>query len=101
MRPRSRSPVRTPWRARSSASTTSGSRSPSSTTGCPYGRSPGLYLESRRLLDRATRWLLQSRRSLLDVETEIEHFAQVKGLITEIPQMLQGRRAGAAAAPGR
>ncbi len=49
-----------------------------------------LYLESRRLLDRASRWLLQSRRSLLDVEAEIEHFSQVKGLITEIPQMLRG-----------
>jgi glutamate dehydrogenase len=49
-----------------------------------------LYLESRRLLDRATRWLLQSRRSLLDVAAEIEHFSQVKGLITEIPQMLRG-----------
>jgi glutamate dehydrogenase len=50
----------------------------------------GLYLESRRLLDRASRWLLQSRRSLLDVEAEIEHFALVKDLITEIPQMLRG-----------
>ena len=49
-----------------------------------------LYLESRRLLDRATRWLLQSRRSMLDVGAEIEHFAQVKDLITEIPQMLRG-----------
>jgi glutamate dehydrogenase len=49
-----------------------------------------LYLESRRLLDRASRWLLQSRRSLLEVEAEIEHFREVKGLITEIPQMLRG-----------
>jgi glutamate dehydrogenase len=56
----------------------------------PVRAQSGLYLESRRLLDRATRWLLQSRRSLLEVEEEIEHFAQVKGLITEIPQMLRG-----------
>lgn len=56
----------------------------------PVRAQSGLYLESRRLLDRASRWLLQSRRSLLEVETEIEHFAQVKGLITEIPQMLRG-----------
>ena len=56
----------------------------------PVRAQSGLYLESRRLLDRATRWLLQSRRSLLDVEAEIEHFAEVKGLISEIPQMLRG-----------
>ncbi len=56
----------------------------------PVRAQAALYLESRRLLDRATRWLLQSRRSLLDVETEIEHFAQVKGLIGEIPEMLRG-----------
>ena len=49
-----------------------------------------LYLESRRLLDRATRWLLQSRQSSIDVGVEIEHFAQIKGLITEIPAMLRG-----------
>jgi glutamate dehydrogenase len=66
-----------------------------------------LYLESRRLLDRATRWLLQSRRSMLDVEAEIEHFAQVKALMDEIPQMLRGaeqerlqRRAGEYAQAG-
>ncbi|MCZ3387350.1 MAG: NAD-glutamate dehydrogenase [Actinomycetia bacterium] len=56
----------------------------------PVRAQSGLYLESRRLLDRASRWLLQSRRSLLEVEAEIEHFSQVKGLITEIPQMLRG-----------
>ncbi len=56
----------------------------------PVRAQSGLYLESRRLLDRASRWLLQSRRSLLEVEAEIEHFSDVKGLITEIPQMLRG-----------
>ncbi len=56
----------------------------------PVRTQSGLYLESRRLLDRATRWLLQSRRSVLEVEAEIDHFSQVKGLITEIPQMLRG-----------
>ncbi|HEX5017029.1 MAG TPA: NAD-glutamate dehydrogenase, partial [Actinomycetes bacterium] len=56
----------------------------------PVRAQSGLYLESRRLLDRATRWLLQSRRSLLDVAAEIEHFSEIKGLITEIPNMLRG-----------
>jgi glutamate dehydrogenase len=56
----------------------------------PVRAQSGLYLESRRLLDRASRWLLQSRRSLLEVEAEIEHFSEVKGLITDIPQMLRG-----------
>ena len=56
----------------------------------PVRAQASLYLESRRLLDRASRWLLQSRRSLLDVESEIEHFAQIKELIPEIPQMLRG-----------
>ncbi len=56
----------------------------------PVRAQSALYLESRRLLDRASRWLLQNRRSHLDVEAEIEHFAEVKGLIAEIPQMLRG-----------
>jgi len=56
----------------------------------PVRTQSGLYLESRRLLDRAIRWLLQSRGSLLDVEGEIAHFSGVKDLITEIPQMLRG-----------
>jgi glutamate dehydrogenase len=49
-----------------------------------------LYLESRRLLDRATRWILQNRRSLVDVEAEIAHFRQIKELTPLIPEMLRG-----------
>ncbi len=52
-----------------------------------------LYLECRRLLDRATRWLLQSRRQLLDVEAEIGHFAAVASLKERIPHMLRGAEA--------
>jgi len=33
-----------------------------------------LYLESRRLLDRSIRWLVQQRRATIDVSTEVEHF---------------------------
>ncbi len=45
------------------------------------------------MLDRATRWLLQSRRQLLDVEAEIEHFGAVASLKHRIPQMLRGAEA--------
>jgi glutamate dehydrogenase len=44
-----------------------------------------VYLESRRLLDRAVRWLVQNRRSPLDVEAEI---ARLKpGVSTLLPQL--------------
>jgi len=49
-----------------------------------------LYLECRRLLDRATRWLLQARRTLLDVDAEIAHFAGVAALRPSIPSLLKG-----------
>jgi glutamate dehydrogenase len=49
-----------------------------------------LYLECRRLIDRAARWMLQSRRSLLDVEAEIAHFAAVAELSSRIPELLRG-----------
>ncbi|MFZ0324100.1 MAG: NAD-glutamate dehydrogenase domain-containing protein [Actinomycetes bacterium] len=56
----------------------------------PTAAQSAVYLETRRLLDRATRWVMQNRRSLVDVEAEIEHFAGVKELATKIPQMLKG-----------
>ncbi len=49
-----------------------------------------LYLECRRLMDRATRWLLQSRRALLDVDAEIAAFTAVASLKQQIPDMLRG-----------
>jgi len=52
-----------------------------------------LYLEARRLLDRAIRLLLQSRRSLLDVDGEIEHFAAVAKLRPLAAGMLRGSEA--------
>ena len=56
----------------------------------PTEAQSAVYLETRRLLDRATRWVLQNRRSLVDVEAEIEHFAAVRSLAPKIPQMLRG-----------
>jgi len=50
-----------------------------------------LYLEGRRLIDRVVRWLLQSRRSALDVAQEIERFRPaVAALSLKIPQFLRG-----------
>ncbi|MEP6697004.1 MAG: NAD-glutamate dehydrogenase [Pseudonocardiales bacterium] len=48
-----------------------------------------LYLSIRRLLDRATRWLLQNRRHPIDIGAEIAHFRPgVQELMPQIPQML-------------
>jgi glutamate dehydrogenase len=50
-----------------------------------------LYLEARRRVDRATRWIVQNRRSPLDVAAEIEHFrADVERLAPQMPQVLRG-----------
>jgi glutamate dehydrogenase len=56
----------------------------------PTAAQSAVYLETRRLLDRATRWVMQNRRSLVDVEAEIEHLAAIKELAPLIPQMLRG-----------
>jgi glutamate dehydrogenase len=50
-----------------------------------------LYLEFRRLLDRASRWFLSTRPGTIDVVAEVERF---RGAVSEfgprIPEMLQG-----------
>ncbi|WP_377643831.1 NAD-glutamate dehydrogenase [Oryzobacter terrae] len=50
-----------------------------------------LYLEFRRLLDRAVRWFLTSRPSRLDIGAEVERF---KGVVQElgpaVPDLLRG-----------
>ena len=51
-----------------------------------------LVLETRRLLDRASRWLLANRPQPLPVGAEIARFAPVIGeLARRVPAMLQGR----------
>ncbi|MGB9377208.1 MAG: NAD-glutamate dehydrogenase [Mycobacteriales bacterium] len=48
-----------------------------------------LYLEGRRLLDRSTRWLLQSRRHPLDIGAEIAYFRPgVQTLMSRLPELL-------------
>ena len=50
-----------------------------------------LYLEFRRLTDRAVRWFLQNRPSTLDVAAEVERFgAVVADLGPKMPTLLKG-----------
>ena len=50
-----------------------------------------LILESRRLLDRATRWFLQSRGGRLNVDEEIAKFSSTVAKLTPlVPDMLRG-----------
>ncbi len=50
-----------------------------------------LHLEGRRLLDRSVRWLLQSRRSLLDVDAETARFRpHVAELTRRVPDLVVG-----------
>jgi len=51
-----------------------------------------LHLETRRLLDRATRWFLQTRGGVIDVQAEVTRFASVVDDHTSaVPSNLQGR----------
>jgi glutamate dehydrogenase len=50
-----------------------------------------LYLEFRRLTDRAVRWFLQNRPSTLDVAAEVERFSSVVAeLGPQMPTLLKG-----------
>ncbi|MGH3147050.1 MAG: NAD-glutamate dehydrogenase domain-containing protein, partial [Rubrobacter sp.] len=53
-----------------------------------------MMLETRKLVERATRWLLRNRRSPLDVEAAISHFSEGAGRLSErIPAfMIDGER---------
>ncbi|HEU4675323.1 MAG TPA: NAD-glutamate dehydrogenase [Motilibacteraceae bacterium] len=53
-----------------------------------------LYLEGRRLIDRAARWLLQNRKSAIDVGAEIARFHDpIQALSARLPELLQGGEA--------
>ncbi|WP_067505591.1 NAD-glutamate dehydrogenase [Actinoplanes sp. TFC3] len=50
-----------------------------------------VHLESRRLLDRAVRWLVSNRRSPLDVAGEIKRLQPgVTTMLSELPTVVQG-----------
>ena len=58
----------------------------------PTDAQTAVYLETRRLLDRAVRWLLQNRRSPLDVEAEIARLRPgVARLLPELGTLFRGR----------
>ncbi|MDP9397566.1 MAG: NAD-glutamate dehydrogenase [Actinomycetota bacterium] len=60
-------------------------------TKVPTRAQSALYLEGRRLLDRSTRWLLQRRRTALDVQGEIARFQPViRELAPRLPELLRG-----------
>ncbi|MHB1612832.1 MAG: NAD-glutamate dehydrogenase [Actinomycetes bacterium] len=53
-----------------------------------------MYLDIRRLLDRATRWLLQARHATVDVAAEIARFeADLADLAPRVPDLLRGEEA--------
>jgi glutamate dehydrogenase len=57
----------------------------------------GIVVESRRLLDDATRWLLTHRSRPLGVDAEIDRFAPaVRELLPTLPTLLRGAEAVAA-----
>ncbi|GAA2508251.1 NAD-glutamate dehydrogenase [Winogradskya humida] len=50
-----------------------------------------VYLETRRLLDRAVRWLVSNRRSPLDVAAEINHLSQgVGAMLLQLSEVVIG-----------
>ncbi|MGE4114237.1 MAG: NAD-glutamate dehydrogenase [Candidatus Nanopelagicales bacterium] len=57
----------------------------------PTAAQCALFLESRRLLDRATRWVLTSRGGRVDVEAEIARFSdEVARLAPLVPGLIVG-----------
>ncbi|GAB3593344.1 NAD-glutamate dehydrogenase [Angustibacter peucedani] len=57
----------------------------------PTRAQTAVYLEFRRLMDRAVRWLLQTRPAITDIAAEIERFsAVVDELRPRVPDLLVG-----------
>jgi glutamate dehydrogenase len=57
----------------------------------PTEAQTALYLQFRRLLDRAVRWFLQTRPGSIDIGTEVERFGPVVAELGErIPDLLVG-----------
>ncbi|GAA1789814.1 NAD-glutamate dehydrogenase [Luedemannella flava] len=58
----------------------------------PTEAQTSVYLETRRLLDRAVRWLVSGRRSPLDVTAEIERLRPgVTALLPQLEHLFRGR----------
>ncbi|HEX5598415.1 MAG TPA: NAD-glutamate dehydrogenase [Micromonosporaceae bacterium] len=56
----------------------------------PTEAQTAVYLETRRLLDRAVRWLVTNRRSPIDVPAEIARLSPVSGLLPELSNLFVG-----------
>jgi glutamate dehydrogenase len=57
----------------------------------PTAAQTAMYLESRRLLDRATRWLIMARGGRVDVAAEIARIGDsLKQMSIEVPDFLVG-----------
>jgi glutamate dehydrogenase len=57
----------------------------------PTAAQTAVLLEARRLLDRAVRWLVQNRRSALDVDAEIDRLRPgVAELLPKLPALMCG-----------
>jgi glutamate dehydrogenase len=62
----------------------------------PTAAQTAVFLESRRLLDRAVRWLIQNRRSSIDVASEIDRLGPgVEALLDQVDGLLRGAEADA------
>ena len=58
----------------------------------PTAAQTALHLEARRLLDRATRWFLQTRGGSLDVQREVDRFGPVVAtMAASVPDTLRGK----------
>jgi glutamate dehydrogenase len=58
----------------------------------PAGAQTSMVLEVRRLIDRAVRWLVSTRRTTIDVSAEIERLRPgVTTLLEQLPELFQGR----------
>ncbi|WP_141494803.1 NAD-glutamate dehydrogenase [Kytococcus schroeteri] len=65
----------------------------------PTEAQTAMYLEFRRLLDRAMRWFVSSRPASMDIGAEIERFrASVAAVGPKVPEMLKGEEAARYAA---
>ncbi len=68
----------------------------------PTASQTTVYLDSRRLLDRAVRWLVTNRRSPLDVPAEIARLRDgVARLLPELERLFQGDERAALTATDR
>ena len=60
----------------------------------PMSAQMALLVEVRRMLDRTTRWVLQTRGHAVDVDAEVRQLrAEMQRLTPMVPSMLRGREA--------